>query len=291
MTLLFCCLLGRRYLATLAVLNRSASAIQLPPLYLRPLAGVAELVDAPDSKSGSGNRVWVRFPPPAPRMSEGDRGWRIGDSQIRKHRRGTRLYPSSSFFTYPLSPIRYPLSPSLFMKFCSSCGQPVVSRIPTGDHLPRYVCTACGTIHYENPRIIAGCVIETEGKILLCKRAIEPRLGYWTIPAGFMENGESVQAAAAREAVEEALAHVEIASLLAIVNVLHAHQVHIMFRARLTDPRFGIGPESLETALYDENEIPWGDIAFLSVEFALRRYLEDRRAGAERLHFTDIDLR
>src|SRR5690606_25282364 len=177
------------------------------------------------------------------------------------------------------------------MKFCSACGQPVEIKVPDGDHLPRYVCTACGTIHYENPRIIAGCVIETEGKILLCKRAIEPRLGYWTIPAGFMENGESVQNAAAREAIEEALAEVQIGSLLAIVNVLHANQVHIMFRATLLSPAFGVGPESLETALYEEKDIPWSEIAFLSVEFALRRYLEDRREGRERLHFKDIDAR
>ena len=177
------------------------------------------------------------------------------------------------------------------MKFCSECGQPVAVKVPEGDHLPRFVCTACDTIHNQNPRIIAGCVIETEGKILLCKRAIEPRLGYWTIPAGFMENGESVQNAAAREAIEEALAQVEIGSLLAIVNVLHAHQVHIMFRATLRNPAFGVGPESLETALYEEKDIPWPEIAFLSVEFALRRYLEDRRQGIERIHFQDIDAR
>lgn len=177
------------------------------------------------------------------------------------------------------------------MKFCSACGQPVTVKVPEGDHLPRFVCTACDTIHYQNPRIIAGCVIDVEGKILLCKRAIEPRLGYWTIPAGFMENGESVQNAAAREAIEEALAQVEIGSLLAIVNVLHANQVHIMFRARLLNPTFGVGPESLETTLYEEHEIPWSEIAFLSVEFALRRYLEDRREGRDRVHFKDIDLR
>lgn len=177
------------------------------------------------------------------------------------------------------------------MNFCSACGQPVVLKAPEGDHLPRYVCTACGVIHYENPRIIAGCVIEAQGKLLLCKRAIEPRRGYWTTPAGFMENGESVQHAAAREAMEEALAHVQIGSLLAIVNVLRAHQVHIMFRATLREPGFGVGPESLETQLYDENEIPWPEIAFLSVEFALKRYLEDRRRGVERQHFRDIDWR
>ena len=175
------------------------------------------------------------------------------------------------------------------MNFCPACGQPVELKIPDGDHLPRHVCTACGVVHYENPRIIAGCVPEWEGKILLCKRAIEPRRGYWTIPAGFMENNEALQDAAARESMEEALARVQIGSLLAIVNVLRAHQVHIMFRARLLDTDFGVGPESLEVGLYDESEIPWADIAFLSVEFALRRYLEDRRAGRELLHWRDID--
>ena len=175
------------------------------------------------------------------------------------------------------------------MKFCSACGQPVVQKIPDGDHLPRHVCGACGTIHYQNPRIIAGCVPEWEGKLLLCKRAIEPRRGFWTIPAGFMENGEALQDAAARESMEEALARVEIGSLLAVVNVLRAHQVHIMFRARLLDLNFGVGPESLEVQLYDESEIPWDDMAFLSVEFALRRYLADRRSGREGLHFRDID--
>ena len=182
-------------------------------------------------------------------------------------------------------------SDQLTMKFCSACGQPVTLQIPAGDHLPRFVCAACTTIHYENPRVIAGCVIESEGKILLCKRAIEPRHGFWTTPAGFMENGESVQHAAAREAMEEALAQVQIGSLLTIVNVLSAHQVHIMFRATLTDPSFGIGPESLESRLYAEDEIPWHDLAFLSVDFALRRYLEDRRLGREQVHFRDIDWR
>ena len=175
------------------------------------------------------------------------------------------------------------------MKFCSNCGSPVELRIPDGDHLPRFVCGVCNTIHYQNPRIIAGCVPEWDNKILLCKRAIEPRLGFWTVPAGFMENGEAVQDGAAREAMEEALAHVEIGSLLSIVNVIRAHQVHITFRARLLNTDFGVGPESLEVGLYDESEIPWEDIAFLSVEFALRRYFEDRRKGREGVHFRDID--
>ena len=177
------------------------------------------------------------------------------------------------------------------MKFCSDCAQPVVLRVPDGDHLPRYVCLSCGTIHYQNPRLVVGCVPEYEGKILLCRRAIEPRKGLWTLPAGFMENGESLQAAAARESMEEALAKVEIGSLVAIVHVLHAHQVHVMFRARLLDPEVGAGPESLEVALFDEPDIPWQEMAFKSVEFALKRYLEDRRAGREQLYFHDLDYR
>jgi len=177
------------------------------------------------------------------------------------------------------------------MNFCSHCGQPVTLRVPEGDHRPRYVCAACGTIHYQNPRIVAGCVPEHEGRILLCRRAIEPRRGYWTIPAGFMENGETTQDAARRESMEEALADVEIGSLLAVVHVLHANQVHVMFRARLPRPEFGAGAESLESMLCTEEQIPWPEIAFRSVDFALRHYLEDRREGVERHHFTALDLR
>lgn len=175
------------------------------------------------------------------------------------------------------------------MNFCSNCGHRVETRIPDGDHLPRHVCPSCHTIHYQNPKIVVGCVPEHDGRILLCKRAIEPRLGYWTFPAGFMENGETLQAAAARECWEEALARVEIGSLLAVVNVVHAHQVHVMFRAHLPKPEFGVGPESLQSGLYREDEIPWDDIAFPSIEFALRRYLEDRARGAEDYHVTDFD--
>jgi ADP-ribose pyrophosphatase YjhB (NUDIX family) len=177
------------------------------------------------------------------------------------------------------------------MKFCPDCGQPVTLRVPEGDHRPRHVCTGCGAVHYQNPKIVAGCVPEYEGRILLCRRAIEPRHGFWTIPAGFMENGETTQDAARRESVEEALAEVEIGSLLAVVHVLHADQVHVMFRARLPKPEFGAGAESLEVMLCEEADIPWQDIAFRSVDYALRRYLEDRRAGFERHHFTAIDLR
>ena len=177
------------------------------------------------------------------------------------------------------------------MNFCCYCGQPVSLRIPAGDHLPRHICEGCGVVHYQNPKLVVGCVPEHRGRILLCRRAIEPRRGYWTIPAGFMENGETTQQAARRESHEEALADVEIGSLLAVVHVLHADQVHVMFRARLPEPTFGAGAESLEVVLCDEADVPWHDIAFRSVDFALRRYFEDRRQGLEGHHFTALDLR
>lgn len=176
------------------------------------------------------------------------------------------------------------------MNFCAQCGNPVSLQIPPGDHLPRYVCNGCGTIHYQNPRIIAGCIPEWQDKILICRRAIEPRVGFWTLPAGFMENGETVQDGAAREAQEEALADVEIGSLITVVNVLHSQQVHMLFRARLKNLNFGVGPESLEVKLIHPDEIPWGELAFMSVRFTLERYLADRAAGVENLHFHTIDL-
>ena len=175
------------------------------------------------------------------------------------------------------------------MNFCPNCAAPLERRIPDGDHLPRFVCVACGTIHYQNPKLVAGCVPEFEGRILLCRRAIEPRRGFWTIPAGFMENGETLQQAAARECHEEALARVEIGDLCAIVHVLHAHQVHVMFSARLADPSYGVGVESLEVRLCAEPDLPWPEIAFPSVAFTLRRYLEDRAAGRSEPHFHTIE--
>jgi len=143
-------------------------------------------------------------------------------------------------------------------------------------------------IHYKNPLLVLGCVPEWEDKILLCKRAIEPRRGYWTVPAGFMEIGETLQNAAARECREEALADVEIQSLLAVVSVTHAHQVHVMFRARLLAPQFGAGIESLEVGLYTEADIPWDDLAFPSGEFTLRKFFADRAAGRDDHHFVEL---
>ncbi len=177
------------------------------------------------------------------------------------------------------------------MTFCSQCGARLTMRVPPGDHLPRYVCESCGTIHYQNPRLVVGCVPEHEGRILLCRRAIEPRRGFWTVPAGFMENGETLQQAAARESREEALIEVEIGSLLSIVHVLHAHQVHVFFRATMPKSAHGAGPESLETALVSPENIPWPELAFPSTEFTLRRFLEDRAAGRDGHHFTALARR
>jgi ADP-ribose pyrophosphatase YjhB (NUDIX family) len=177
------------------------------------------------------------------------------------------------------------------MNFCSHCGLKLERRIPAGDHLPRFVCDACGTIHYQNPRLIVGCVPRYEGRILICRRAIEPRLGFWTVPAGFMEIGETLQQAAARETREEALAEADIGTLLAIVHVTHAAQVHVFFRAQLRSPSFGPAPESSEVKLVEAAAIPWDELAFPSTDFALRCYLEDLQHGREQHHVTEVERR
>jgi len=182
-------------------------------------------------------------------------------------------------------------SMSMNFSYCGNCGARTVIRIPEGDHLPRRICDNCGTIHYENPRIVVGCVAEHENQILICLRAIEPRRGYWTIPAGFLENGETLEQGAARECQEEALATVQIGSLLALVNITGAHQVHVFFRAGLAEPVYGVGIESLETKLVHAADIPWNDIAFPSTRFALERYLEDRAAGIDSYHSTELTRR
>ncbi len=165
------------------------------------------------------------------------------------------------------------------INYCIQCGAGVELRVPAGDNMPRHVCDACGTIQYQNPKIVAGCIPEWQGRILLCKRAIEPRYGLWTIPAGFMENRETVEQAAARETDEEAMARVEIAGLYGVYNIPHISQVYMIFRGDLVDGEFAPGPESLETALYSEEEIPWEEMAFPVVVRALQRYFEDRRRG------------
>ena len=165
------------------------------------------------------------------------------------------------------------------MKFCSDCGAEVDFRIPEGDNRPRYLCDDCGSIHYQNPRIVAGCIPEWDSRILLCRRAIEPRYGLWTLPAGFMENGETVEAAASRETEEEACAKVKLDGLYCICNIPHVHQVYMIFRGQVINGHFEPGPESLETALFSEADIPWKELAFPVVERTLHRYFKDRLTG------------
>ena len=170
------------------------------------------------------------------------------------------------------------------MKFCSNCGAAVALKVPAGDTLPRYVCETCNTIHYSNPKMVVGCIPEWDDKILLCKRAIEPRRGYWTPPAGFMENGETTAEAALRETLEEADARVEIGDLFSMLSVPHVNQVHIFYRARLLDLDFAPGTESLEVALFDEADVPWKEIAFRTISTTLRYFYEDRKQGRYGCH-------
>ena len=175
------------------------------------------------------------------------------------------------------------------MKFCSNCGAPVALKIPPGDTLPRHVCASCGTIHYQNPRMVVGCIPEWEDRILLCRRAIEPRSGLWTVPAGYMENGETTFQGALRETLEEANARVEIGPLYALYNIPHIHQVYILFRARMLDTNISPGAETLEVRLFVESEIPWDKIAFASVRNTLTHYYADRRDGEYRFHMGTIE--
>lgn len=164
------------------------------------------------------------------------------------------------------------------MKYCSQCGNSVSQRIPEGDGRMRYVCDHCHTIHYQNPRIVAGCVPVWGDQVLLCRRAIEPRRGYWTLPAGFMENSETMAEAAMRETVEEACARVRNLELYALYDLPHISQVYVFFRAELADLDFAVGVESLEVKLFDEADIPWSELAFPTVGRTLECFFADRVA-------------
>ena len=176
------------------------------------------------------------------------------------------------------------------MSFCSQCGNPVAQRTLDGDTRPRYVCDHCHTVHYQNPKVICGCLPVWEDKVLLCRRAIEPRRGFWTLPAGFMENGETTPEAAARETLEEAAAPVDIGDLYAIFNIRHINQVYLMFRANLKEGVFGVGEESLECRLFTEEEIPWDEIAFPTIKRSLYYYFDDRKKGEYPFRMRDIEL-
>jgi len=165
------------------------------------------------------------------------------------------------------------------MKYCSDCGSLVEQRIPEGDNRPRYVCPSCHTIHYQNPKIIAGTLPTYEGRVLLCRRAIEPRRGFWTLPAGFMENKETTMQAAIRETWEEAAAQVELNGLYTVINLPHIDQVHMFFLATILDGKFGVGEESLEVDLFTEDQIPWKELAFPTVRDTLTHYFNDIHRG------------
>lgn len=180
--------------------------------------------------------------------------------------------------------------PSRF-KHCPNCGAAVDYRIPADDNRERAVCPACATIHYQNPLNVVGTlpVWEADGRVLMCRRAIEPRLGYWTLPAGFMELGETCGEGALRETQEEAGADAELGALYTVLNVVRVGQIHLFYRARLRSPDFNPGPESLEARLFSEDEIPWDDIAFKTTRETLRCFFEDRRLGRPfGLHEIDI---
>ena len=174
------------------------------------------------------------------------------------------------------------------MNFCSHCGSTVSHIIPQGDNLPRYVCDSCMTIHYQNPRIIAGCIAESDNRILLCKRAIEPRYGLWTLPAGFMENGETTAEGAARESLEEANAVVTNMSLFCLFSIPHISQVYMIYRGQLDQGKAHPGDESLETALFDEPSIPWDKLAFPVMTETLKLYYADSKTGQFKVHHGDI---
>jgi ADP-ribose pyrophosphatase YjhB (NUDIX family) len=176
------------------------------------------------------------------------------------------------------------------MNFCADCGSKVEQRVPVGDNRLRHVCPACGTIHYQNPRMVVGTLPVWEGQVLLCRRAIEPRLGYWTLPAGFLENGESAADGALRETLEEACARVALIAPYTMVSVPQIDQMHILFRAELIDTDFSPGSESLDVRLFDEADIPWDELAFRSVSLTLRTFFDERRNGGFGVHHFSLDV-
>lgn len=174
------------------------------------------------------------------------------------------------------------------MNYCSQCAAPLTRVIPDGDDRLRHVCTACRHVHYQNPRVVTGTLPVHGERVLLCKRAIAPRLGFWTLPAGFLENGESTDEGAVRETWEEALARVEIDGLYTLFNLPQIAQVHLFFRARLLNLDFAAGVESIEVRLFSEAEIPWQQLAFPVVSSTLRHYFADRLQGSYPLRIEDL---
>lgn len=174
------------------------------------------------------------------------------------------------------------------IRHCRSCGHEVAYQVPADDNRERAVCLRCQHIDYENPLNVVGTVPAWQDQVLLCRRNIEPRHGFWTLPAGFMELGESTEAGALRETDEEAGARIELLGLFSVLNVVRVGQVHLYYRARLMDTDFAPGPETIEARLFREDEIPWETLAFRTVRVTLERYFADRRAGHFGIHCADI---
>lgn len=175
-------------------------------------------------------------------------------------------------------------------KHCKSCGAPVIYAVPADDNRERATCTRCGTVFYENPLNVVGTLPVWGDQVLLCLRNIEPRRGFWTLPAGFHELGETTSQGALRETVEEAGARIELLGLFSLLNVVHVGQVHMFYRAILLDTDFDPGPETIEARLFHEHEIPWDEIAFRTVKETLSHFFADRKRGEYTLHCTDIHM-
>ena len=174
------------------------------------------------------------------------------------------------------------------MKFCSDCGGEITTKVPAGDNRERFVCDVCDAVHYTNPRIVTGCLAIWEGRVLLCQRAINPRSGLWTLPAGFLENGETIVAGATRETMEEANAAVSNLDLYTVFSLPHISQIYLFYRAELASESFSAGFESTAVALYEESEIPWEELAFPVVRETLEHYFADRPAGIYPVRNRDI---
>ncbi len=177
------------------------------------------------------------------------------------------------------------------MKYCTECGSDLSYRVPEGDDRPRFVCTKCGLVHYENPKIVVGCIAIWDNRILFCKRAIEPCYGKWTLPAGFLENGETVEEGTIREALEEAGAKIDGLEAYALYNLPYINQVYLIFRSRIVDTHFKVGDESLEVKLFKEDEIPWNELAFPVIRMTLRSYFNDMSKGSFPFHIGDVGVK
>ncbi len=177
------------------------------------------------------------------------------------------------------------------MKYCSNCGAAVEIKVPAGDTHPRAVCPVCEAIHYQNPKVITGTLPIWGDQVLLCKRAIEPRRGYWTLPAGYLENKETAEEGAARETLEEANARIDDLKLYTVFSLPHISQIYMFFRGNLADLNFSSGEESLEVELFDEQDVPWDDLAFPVIGQTLKAYFSDRQTGQFPLHYEDVRYR